>query len=524
MQEFFCPDPVALHARLRPDSVACIELASNRRWNYRELDADIQRAVALLRHQGIGAGERIAVLARNSVYQIILQQALMRLGAIFVPLNWRLSEHELAHLLEDCTPTILYSDDRSLELPPSCRNRSFASFAFDIAAFDPAPRCLPQSSRNTCIILYTSGTSGVPKGALLTAQFLLATALNFNVLGEVDTGCIFLCDTPMFHVIGIVAQIWPPLLRGGTFIVSPGFDAENTNDRLGNPDFGVTHYFCVPQMAEALRHTPNFAPERWTKLKALFTGGAPNPAAHIRWWLDRGVRMVDGYGMTETGTTLGMPLSPDLLRSKAGAAGVPGPLTAVRLVDEDDRDVTDGTPGEILVFGPNVIGGYWNRPEERKSCFTEDGWIRTGDIGRRDEDGYITIVDRRKDMFISGGENVYPVEVEAALSEHTGVREVAVVGIPDQRWGEVGRAYVVAVPGQDLDSDQLAHHCQSLIARYKVPKEFRFVDKLPRTGSGKVIKHLLRQEALEECRSVPSSDLKQQRARSHDRVGPQRPE
>ncbi|MBW9064782.1 AMP-binding protein [Rhizobium herbae] len=497
MQEFFCPDPVALHARLRPDSLACVDLASDCRWTYRELDTDIQRAVALLHHEGIDKGDRIAVLARNSVYQIILQQALMRLGAIFVPLNWRLSQQELPHLLKDCTPTILYTDDEVSDLPPGCRSHSLVSFASEFAALDPAPRCLPHSSSDTCIILYTSGTSGMPKGAQLTAQFLLATAMNFNVLGEVDTGCIFLCDTPMFHVIGIVTQIWPPMLRGGTFIVSPGFDAEKTNDRLSDPDFGVTHYFCVPQMAEALRQAPNFEPEGWTKLKALFTGGAPNPAAHIRWWLERGVRMVDGYGMTETGTTLGMPLSRDLLYSKAGAAGLPGPLTTVRLVDEDDQDVPDGEPGEILVFGLNVIAGYWNLPEERKGSFTEDGWIRTGDIGRRDEDGYITIVDRRKDMFISGGENVYPVEIEAVLLEHPAVREVAVIGVPDKRWGEVGRAYVVAAPGQELDQEELARHCQSFIARYKVPKEFRFVDKLPRTGSGKVIKYVLRKEALE---------------------------
>lgn len=234
----------------------------------------------------------------------------------------------------------------------------------------------------------------------------MSPTLNFNVLGEVDTGCVFLCDSPMFHVIGIVTQIWPPRLRGGTFIVSSGFDAENTNDRLGNPDFGVTHYFCVPQMADALRHAPNFAPEKWARLKALFTGGAPNPPANIRWWLDRGVRMVDGYGMTETGTTLGMPLAPEILREKAGAVGLCGPLTSVRLVDEDDRDVPDGTPGEILIFGLNVTPGYWNRPEERARAFTGDGWIRTGDVGRRDADGFISIVDRRKDMFISGRECV----------------------------------------------------------------------------------------------------------------------
>ncbi|KGJ08609.1 acyl-CoA synthetase [Paracoccus versutus] len=491
------PDPVALHARLRPGALACIDLSGDRRWSYRELDRDIQQAVAVLLDEGVGRGDRVAVLARNSVHQVILQQALMRLGAIFVPLNWRLTRPELGQLLADCTPAILYTDDDLPALPAGCRGASFTGFAAAVDAARPAPRPAPHSGHDTCIILYTSGTSGVPKGALLTSAFLLATGVNFNVLGEVDTGAVFLCDSPMFHVIGIVTQIWPPMLRGGTFIVSPGFEPERTNDRLGHPAWGVTHYFCVPQMADALRHAPNFDPDRWTRLKALFTGGAPNPPANIRWWLDQGVRMVDGYGMTETGTTLGMPLSPDLLREKAGAVGLCGPLTSVRLVDEEDRDVPDGTPGEILVFGLNVIGGYWNRPEERERAFTEDGWIRTGDIGCRDKDGFISVVDRRKDMFISGGENVYPVEVEAALREHPAVREAAVIGIPDDRWGEVGRAYVIAAPGHDPQAEDLGRHCQALIARYKVPKEFVFVSDLPRTGSGKVMKHILRREAVD---------------------------
>lgn len=494
MLDFISPDPVALHARLRPEALACIDLASDRRWTYRQLDADIQRAVGVLRAEGICKGDRVAALAKNSVHQIVLQQALMRLGAIFVPMNWRLSLPELARLLVDCTPAILYADQEMPDLPQGCRGMAFAEFVAAVETAEPAHRPPPHSGHDTCIILYTSGTSGVPKGALLTSQFLLATAVNFNVLGEVDTGCVFLCDSPMFHVIGIVTQIWPPMLRGGTFIVSPGFDAEKTNDRLG-AEFGVTHYFCVPQMADALRHAPNFAPANWTRLKALFTGGAPNPPANIRWWLDQGVRMVDGYGMTETGTTLGMPLSPEILREKAGAVGLCGPLTAVRLVDEEDRDVPDGTPGEILIFGLNVTPGYWNRPEERARAFTEDGWIRTGDVGRRDADGFISIVDRRKDMFISGGENVYPVEVETALREHPSVREVAVIGIPDERWGEVGRAYVIPMPGHDPAPDDLMRHCQPLIARYKIPKEVLIVPDLPRTGSGKVMKHVLRQQA-----------------------------
>lgn len=483
------PDPAALHARLRPEALACVDLASGERWSYRRFDEDIQRMIALLQAEGVRKGDRVAVLARNGVHLVILQQALMRMGGIFVPLNWRLSPPELARLLEDCAPVLLYADQPAPQRPEGCRLETVEALKQGMQAHEPAPLQPPHAGEDPCVILYTSGTSGRPKGALLTPVFLLATALNFGVLGEVDGGCVFLCDSPMFHVIGIVTQIWPPMLRGGAFLVSPGFDPVATNDRLGDPELGVTHYFCVPQMAEALRHAENFAPGRWTRLKALFTGGAPNPPTHIRWWLDQGVRMVDGYGMTETGTTLGMSLEPEMIRLKAGSVGLPGPLTRVRIVDQNDQEVEEG---EILVAGPNVTPGYWNLPEERARSFTPDGWIRTGDIGRRDADGYIAIVDRRKDMFISGGENVYPVEVEAALIEHPGVREVAVIGIPDEKWGEVGRAYVVAAPGFSLTPEDLAAHCQARIARYKIPREFRLTPHLPRTGSGKIMKHVLR--------------------------------
>lgn len=497
MHDFISPDPVGLHARLRPETTAAIDLATERHWSYRALDIDIQRAVRVLTDRGVTRGERVAALARNCVHQVILQQALMRIGAIFVPMNWRLSLPELTRLLQDCTPNLIVADQGLPDLPEGCAPLTMQDFVAAVDAAEIAPRCPPHSGLDCCIILYTSGTSGTPKGAMLTSRFLLATAVNFNVLGEVDTGAVFLCDSPMFHVIGAVTQIWPPFLRGGKIVVSSGFDAEQTNDRLGDPQLGITHYFCVPQMADAMRHASNFDPARWTSLKALFTGGAPNPPANIRWWLDQGVRMVDGYGMTETGTTLGMPLSPELLRQKAGAVGLCGPLTNVRIVDEDGRDVPDGATGEILVFGLNVIPGYWNRPRETDDSFTPDGWIRTGDIGCRDADGFISVVDRRKDMYISGGENVYPVEVEAVLREHSSVRDVAVIGIPDNHWGEVGRAYVIAAPDHQPDAADLNVHCQSRLARYKIPKEFIFVTDLPRTGSGKVMKHILRKETVD---------------------------
>ena len=484
-------DPLSLYARSSPTALACIELATCRHWNYRDLDLDVQRAVTVLRQEGVTRGDRVAVIWHNSVYLLILQQALMRLGGIFIPLNWRLSSLELSRLLADSTPRLLYTEDSLPVLPPNCRKLCIANLAAAIDAAEPAPPCPPPSMNDVCMMLYTSGTSGHPKGVLITPQFLLATAVNFTALGDVCGSSVFLVDAPMFHVIGGATSIWPELMCGGSILISPGFKAEVTNDRLADPALGITHYFCVPQMAEALRLAYNFDPGQWRSLVALFTGGAPNPKANIHRWLDFGVRVVDGYGMTETGTTLGMPLSSELIRAKAGSVGKPGPLTEIRIVDDLGRDLTDGTPGEILISGLNVTTGYWNRTEERDGVYTADGWLRTGDIGRRDEDGYIFILDRKKDVFISGGENIYPVEVEAALMEHPGVREVAVVGVPNERWGEVGQAYIVTTSDRPLLHAELEQHCRALIAPFKAPKAFIFVDSLPRTGSGKVMKHLL---------------------------------
>ncbi|KAI3549376.1 AMP-binding enzyme [Colletotrichum filicis] len=495
--EFHAPDPVQLHARLRPNGLACIDLATNRRWTYAELNADIQRATAVLSEHGVQIGDRVATVSVNNVHQIILQQALMRLGAIHVPLNWRLARPELAKLLADCTPTILFTDhDDPPELPLGCRHIGFLTFCASVDAAEPGPRLEARPLHETCIILYTSGTSGAPKGVMLTGQSILATTFNFSILTEVDTGSVFLCDGPMFHFMGLVAQIWPSLMRGGTFIVSSKFQPETTNVRLSDAGLGVTHYFCVPQMAEALAGASNFNPSAWSALKALFTGGAPNPPARIKWWLSRGVRMVDGYGSTEMGTCSGMPLSAELISSKAGSVGLPGPLTAVRVVDGGDQEVPVGEPGEILVSGPSVTPGYWNRLDDNMVAFTEDGWFRTGDIGRVDEEGYIFLIDRRKNMFISGGENVYPAEVEAALAEHPGVLDVAVVGVSDQLWGEAGRAYVIVAPNSQLTHGDLVSHCQSLIARFKIPRETVFVGSFPRTGSGKVQKHMLTEDSI----------------------------
>lgn len=495
MPDWKTPDPVALHARATPDKVACVDLASGRQWTYREFDLSIGRMAAWLADAlGIQTGERIATIARNSADLLVLQQAAMRLGAIFVPVNWRLSRQEQAQILADCSPAMLVTDgdSTSMHLPAGCRPFDIATLAASAAAAEPAERRELPPADAPIIILYTSGTSGKPKGVLITGQNAFATAANFGVLGQVGHDSVFLCDTPMFHVIGLITSIQSPLLQGGRVLMSAGFDPVATNDRLAAESLGVTHYFCVPQMAAALKGAANFEPQRWRTLKALFTGGAPNPPANIRWWLEQGVKMVDGYGMTEAGTLLGMPLDAARIAEKAGSSGLPPPALSMRLADDAGEVVEDGTVGEVLVSGPSVTPGYWARPEETARAFTADGWFRTGDLGRRDADGFVTIVDRKKDMFISGGENVYPVEVEAVLIAHADVREAAVIGIADAKWGEVGRAFVVAAPGAALTAEALAEHCANAIARYKVPKEFVLIESLPRSGAGKVLKNLLR--------------------------------
>ncbi|TGQ80499.1 acyl-CoA synthetase [Mesorhizobium sp. M8A.F.Ca.ET.207.01.1.1] len=487
-------DPVALHAGTQPDRLACVDLASGRRWTYAALDRAIQRAVGVLETAwGLEQGQRIASLARNSADLLILQQAAMRLGAVFVPLNWRLAGAERQAILADCGPVLLLHDaPLEMTLPVGCLSVEVAAFARAVEAQAPAARRPLPDSDVPSIILYTSGTSGRPKGVVVTERNALATAVNFGVLGRVGNASVFLCDAPMFHVIGLITNLRPPLLQGGTVLISPGFDAGATNRRLADPALGVTHYFCVPQMARMLREHPDFAPARWTSLTAIFTGGAPNPAIDINWWLAQGVRMVDGFGMTEAGTVLGMPVEAERIARKAGSAGLPAPTIGLRIVDDDGRDAAAGEPGEIWLSGPSITPGYWNRPEETARAFTSDGWFRTGDIARRDDEGFVTLVDRRKDMFISGGENVYPMEIEMVLLDHPDIAEAAVIGIADERWGEVGCAFVVVKSGRVLDSAALASHCAARIARYKVPKEFLLIEELPRTASGKIQKHVLR--------------------------------
>jgi len=487
-------DHVAAQARLQPNRTAAVDLASGRCWTYAELDETVARAVTVLRRRGLGQGARLATLARNRVLLAVLHLASARLGAIFVPLNWRLSPAEIAALVEDAEPALIVGD--ALLAAAGLQGLDLDALQAEIDAAEPEAAG-PADRERPSLILYTSGTSGRPKGALLSERNLDQTAINFGRLGRVTHESVFLVDAPMFHIIGLITSIRPVLMHGGTILVSDGFEPARTLARLGDPELGVTHYFCVPQMAAMLRGLPSFDASRLRRLTAVFTGGAPHPAADIRAWLAHGIPVVDGYGMSEAGTVFGMPADPALIDARAGSAGLPMPAVFTRIVDDQDHECPPDVPGELLLKGDNVFLGYWRRPEDTAQAFTADGWFRTGDIALADAEGYHWLVDRKKDMFISGGENVYPAEIEAALADHPAIVECAVVGVPDPQWGEVGHLVATCREGAALELAGILAHLESRLARYKLPKGLTLVSALPRTASGKILKTVLRERLIE---------------------------
>jgi len=483
-------DHVALQARLGPERLAAVDLASGRRWTYAQLNRAIGACARGLREDyGCRHGDRVASLARNRVELAVLHLACARLGLIYAPLNWRLSHPEIAILLEDAEPVVLFGDTELERV--GLAGVSLDRLADEIDNAQPlAPE--PVDAQVPSLLLFTSGTSGRPKGVLLSERNIEQTAINFGLLGCVDRRSVFLIDSPMFHIIGLISSLRPAFMFGGAILVSDAFQPARTLARMGDAALGVTHYFCVPQMAAMLREQPGFDPAQLRGLTAIFTGGAPHPAPAIRAWLADGIPVADGFGMSEAGTVFGMPVAPALIDAKAGSAGVSTPGVESRIVDADDNDCSPGVAGELLLRGPNIFSGYWRRPEETAAAFTEDGWFRTGDIALRDADGFHWLVDRKKDMFISGGENVYPAEIEAALSGHPGLAEFAVVGVPDSQWGEVGVCVLVAAAGQTVAIEVLHAHLGDRLARYKLPQRYVFAEALPRTGSGKVKKAELR--------------------------------
>ncbi len=488
-------DPVRTYAAAQPDRLALGDVETGRTWSWAALDGTADRLAAwLVTRLGAASGERVAALARNHPLLLALQIACARAGAIYVPLNWRLSAAEISVILEDAGPTLLFAEPgfalpaTRIETHPLAALESLG----EQGAVPPASARLGWDAPMT--ILYTSGTTGRPKGVVVSEGNAFWGNCNFALGCQLTRDSVMLCDMPMFHTAGLFAAVRAPLWAGAAVWISAGFDAAKTIARLADRKLGITHYFSVPQMASSLWQHADFRAEKLAHLTLYATGGAPNPPAQVERFARAGIRMADGFGMSETGSNFGVPaLSLDGIIAKAGSCGLPFLAVEARIVDADGAPVPSGVAGDLLIRGPSVTAGYWNQPELTAAAFT-DGWFRTGDVARQDADGYFTLVDRRKDMFISGGENVYPAEVEAVIAELDAIAQCAVIGIADARWGEVGRAFVVLRSGASLTAEDIIAHCRTRLARFKLPASVALVTGMPQTGSGKVLKHLLPRE------------------------------
>jgi fatty-acyl-CoA synthase len=492
-------DPVATYAWSNPKDLAVVDLESDRRWNYSELHAAVDRLASWLVDQfGAASAVRVATLSKNCVEMLMLQLACVRAGLIFVPLNWRLAPAEIEALVADAQPQIVFHE---FEFTPPSAAKSVLPID-DLLTLGAAGTLPARDARRAfdavSTLLYTSGTSGRPKGVMLSEANSFWGCANFIYGNAVTMHSVFLCDMPLFHTAGLYAATRVPIQAGGCVLISRGFDPDKTLQRLADPALKVTHYFSVPQMAARLWNQPGFNPELLQGLVAWAIGGAPNPKAQTARFVNAGIRIAEGFGMSETGSNFGMPThDTDVLKRKAGSCGLPFMTVEAKIVDDEGREMPAGQTGELWLRGPCITSGYWNQPETTAKAF-RDGWFLTGDAAVKDEDGFYYIADRKKDMYISGGENVYPAEVEAAICELAYIAECAVVGVPDAQWGEVGRVYVIPVPGNTITAEDVISHCAQRLAKFKTPRSAVITDTLPRTASGKVQKHLLRKRALEE--------------------------
>ncbi|HZZ96716.1 MAG TPA: long-chain fatty acid--CoA ligase [Jatrophihabitantaceae bacterium] len=465
---------------------------------YTELDQATNRLAHGLLTRGVVRGERVAFLGLNSVEMVIAMFATARIGAVFVPLNTRLSPPELGYLIEHSGAALLLVEDTLRAVAEQARadgpwpdvvvfSRSGGAGLDALMSSDDAPIDEPIGLDDLFMIQYTSGTSGQPKGVMLTHGNVVWNV--YNLLVDIDLGSAetALVTAPLFHTAALNQVLFPTVLKGGTALIEARFDPVRAIDLIEGE--GVTLLFGVTTMYLALSQSPRFHQADLSSLRLALSGGAPIPESLLQTWLDRGLMIVQGYGLTEASPGTTMLRAADGVR-KLGSAGTACFFTDVRVV-AGDRDADVGEAGEVLVRGPNVTTGYWQDAVSTDRAFS-DGWLHTGDLATRDDEGYLRIVDRLKDMYISGGENVYPAEVEQALYTHPAVAECAVIGVADPTWGEVGRAFVVVHEGQRLDAQELLRHLDSCLARYKVPKSIEFVADLPHNASGKLLKSRLR--------------------------------
>lgn len=473
------------------------------RRSFRELNERANRLANAMLRLGVGHGDRVALLALNEPEYFDMLFGLGKIAATLVPVNYRLAGPEIEFILTDSEARVFVFGKEFTETVDSVRSRIpakefvaisddapewAASYESMLSESSPDEPQLRGGDDDTLTILYTSGTTGRPKGAELSHAYYFWSSLNLTSTLGVEVGDTSLVALPLFHIGGLAGPPWF-VYQGAKTVLLRSLDPKRFLELLGEEK--VCGFGSVPALLDFLKLVPDFEKYDWSSVKVILVYAAPVPVTLIEEYAAAGIQVRQLYGLTECNT--GTVLSAEDATSKAGSCGTPFFHTDVRVVDESGRDVGPEEKGEVLLRAPNMMKGYWNRPEETAAALV-GGWLHTGDIARMDEDGYLYIMDRKKDMIISGGENIYPAEVEDYLLRHPKVADVAVIGYPHEKWGEAVKAILVLKDAEELTEQELIEWCQGKIGRFKIPKKVVFADSIPRTPTGKILKRVLRED------------------------------
>ena len=501
-------DYLARRELYSPDKLAFIDAGKAPEWRltFRQANQRANHLANWLKSQGIDKGDRVAILARDGYEHLDLFFACSKLGAIHTALNWRLNWHELLEIFQSTTPKILvFSDDFKTSVaelttryPLTCLHLEGdglpGSLHFESAlqtASDAPVTCETLEAEDTAALIFTGGTTGLPKAAQVSHRMIAWNTLN-TVIHDVTHNDVFLNVFPMFHTGGLFVYTLPQVIFGGLTILIRTFDPAQVLNLLEREK--VTIFGAVPTMYQMLTTAPNWASVDLSALRFCTSGGAPLPVPLVeKYTREKGIRFKQGFGMTEFGPGI-FALAPEDAIRKAGSIGRPNFYVDARIVDDAGRFLGPDLEGELVLKGPSYSSGYFNDPQASAEAVDARGFFHTGDVAHYDSEGYFFIVDRKKDMFISGGENIYPAEIEKALYQHPAVHMCAVIGLPDPKWGEVGRACVVLKAGQTASQAELLEFMSTRLAKYKVPKSVAFLDALPISAAGKILKRELRDQ------------------------------
>jgi fatty-acyl-CoA synthase len=483
-------------ARLSPEKDAIIDEKTNRAWTFKEVNERAKSVASWLLSRGVRKGDRIALLSPNDISYFDLLFACGKIGAILVPLNWRLSQLEISEILEDCTPILIgiHQDFETIydQLTNVCPN----SFLIGDASYEaistyPKKENLLEDIIETdaLAMIYTGGTTGKPKGVVLSHQSILWNAMNTILSWSLTADDVTINYLPMFHTGGINALSIPILMIGGTVVIGEPFTGQQAVETINR--YRCTIILLVPTMYHLLIQTDIFQGSDFPEMKIFLSGAAPCPLQIYEAFDKKGLAFKEGYGLTEAGPN-NFYISPEDARVKRGSVGKPMLFNSIRLARPDGQEAENNEVGELLIKGKHAFSFYWNNEQATQETLVE-GWIHTGDLARRDEDGFYYIAGRKKDMIITGGENVYPLEIEHWLAAHPDIDEVAVLGLPDDKWGEMVAAFIVLKDTSTVGEGELRAYCEAKLGRYKIPKRFIRLEELPKTHVGKIDKKVLKE-------------------------------